>query len=204
MRNKNIGLSALFALAISVSALLLQPGASDADKGGCPNQAAGNGATHAADSSAFGPDKQAERCEAPEVTPTSAPTEGTDIAVTATTLISPDSATAGAAFPVSGSANVKNLGPLVAVLADVTFVLSMPADCTATSPTTVTFQDKSLPVNTNVYIPPWWSVTCTQPGSHEFTLTASVAIDPSQAVTDPNPGNDTGAASDTTTISGGV
>jgi hypothetical protein len=265
MRNRKLLPGALLALAVAGTVLLLQAGGSQADKGGCPNVAAGTGATHASDSSAHGAEKQAARnCSPqvaetpaatpaageaatptpspapepaatpeptpsptpeptpappevtptptptpepeatptpePEATPTPLPAEETDIAVVTTTVNSPDNAVAEVKFTVSGSAELRNQGPVAGVIADVTFALSMPEDCTASTSTTVTVQNTSLAINTNVYIFPRWSVTCAQPGSDLFTLTANVVIDPSQAVVDPDPSNDTGAASDTTAI----
>ena len=111
----------------------------------------------------------------------------------------PSTGVAGVQFSISVSAVLRNNGPEATVLVDTAFVPTLPADCSATFGA-ITIQDSALPLGINVSISRSWMVTCTQPGPHAFTMDAMAAIDPLQPATDPNPGNNSMSANDTTQI----
>jgi hypothetical protein len=106
----------------------------------------------------------------------------------------PASATAGAAFTLRASTDLTNDGPLASVSGNVTFDLTLPADCSATTPTTRTVGNVSLPMSTNVFVSVSWSVTCLQSGSHSFGLVATV-VPASALVADSNPANNSASNS---------
>jgi hypothetical protein len=98
----------------------------------------------------------------------------------------PATGTAGVGFTVSGNVTVRNLGPSAPVLADITFSFAAPADCTISPASPNIVQNRSLPLNSNVFIGRTWTVTCMQPGPHMFGLTVSAAIDSLQPNHDPD------------------
>jgi hypothetical protein len=110
-------------------------------------------------------------------------------------LLPPASATAGIPFFIGGATDDKNLGPTDNVAADVTLVLSLPADCSAATPLSLTIHVVTMPLSITVFNTGGWSVTCLQPGTHQFGLVASVEPS-SPLITDPNPTNNSVTATD--------
>jgi hypothetical protein len=100
----------------------------------------------------------------------------------------------------TGNATLRNLGPDGPALGDVSFDLLTPPDCTVSPPSPDIVQNNSLPVNTNVFIGRVWSVTCSQAGSHDFTLQVSVAPDPVQGAFDPDTTNNSASAGGATIL----
>jgi hypothetical protein len=225
--NRKIGVLLLISTVVAVGLTLGLAGAgpASADKGGCPNDAADNGASHANANSAHGSKKQAARgCSVvdptTDATPTPAPTDEpvTDPTPTPTVEPIPDptptpipadeadvqvigvsvSALAAGAFEgqftfrVGGS--LLNAGPADTALVDTTFSVAAPSACSVSPADHITVEDSSLPVGVGVYIVRGWIVTCVEPGTHQVTANVSVAIDPAQPVSDPDPGNNTGSA----------
>jgi hypothetical protein len=173
-----------------------------AGKGGCPNEAATNGAAHANANSAHGLSKRAASdCQlaepTPEPIPTPEPTDGTDVREVSVTVRAPDSALVGQEFVVRVSASLRNEGPENDVLVDTTFTFGTPPDCFASPPSPVTVEDKALPEGVGVSIGRSWLVSCVEPGTHTFTADVTVTIDPTQSVTDLDMGNNSGSGADT-------
>jgi len=112
-----------------------------------------------------------------------------DIKVTSVTASSPASNGSGSPFIVSATAILHNNSGYGPTNVDTTFTLNLPGDCSTGSANPATVQDTSLAVSTAVPTAPVsWSVTCTSPSSHVFTVTAVAAID-QQHVSDPNGAN---------------
>ncbi len=96
---------------------------------------------------------------------------------------------AGQQFLLSATALLRNLGGASSAIADASFALTAPAGCAFAPAAPVTVQDRTLPFGTEVSVTRTWSVTCSSVGDHSFSVGASVAIDVTQPLTDPNPGN---------------
>jgi hypothetical protein len=96
---------------------------------------------------------------------------------------------------LSATALLRNLGGASSALVDTTFTLTAPAGCSFTGATPVTVQNRTLPLGSDVTITRTWSVTCAPAGDYSFSVGASVAIDPSQTLSDPNPGNNANSGS---------
>jgi hypothetical protein len=71
----------------------------------------------------------------------------------------------------------------------------LPADCSATTPLSLTIPVATMPLSITVFNTGGWSVTCLQPGSHQFGLVASV-VPSNPLITDPNPANNSATATD--------
>lgn len=206
---KNALVISLASVAIAVGVVLFGAASSNADQGGCPNEAAANGAAHAnPQKSAHGAAKQAEHgCIPPEVDPTPAPTPTpppalppADLQVMGVFVNVPSTTTAGVPFAVfSAGGTVRNNGTASTVMADTAFTPTIPADCVAT-PGAFVVQDRWFPVNTNVFISRSWSVTCSAPGPHAFSMGVNVAIDSTQAFSDPNSANNNGVGGGSTQV----
>jgi hypothetical protein len=111
-------------------------------------------------------------------------------------LSPPTGAIANLPFFLPVGSDLRNLGPLATVDGDVTLTLSVPSDCTATTPLSMVLGNTPLPFSMNVFVSGAWTVTCAQQGSHTFGVTSSVK--PSSAgVTDTNPANDSSSNSST-------
>ena len=195
MLKRTVLLSLIAAAGVVATVALFGVAPSSADKGGCPSAAAANGASHANVNSALGAEKQAARgCSdaSPPPTPTPPPTNEADVAMYAVFVNSPATASVGVPFIVSASADLMNNGP-----ANTLFMPTLPPDCSATFGA-VTVEDSSAPMSTTVSISRSWTVTCGQAGDHMFRFDVSVAIDPAQALTDPNPANNSGMGSAST------
>jgi hypothetical protein len=126
----------------------------------------------------------------------------TDIKVTSVTVVSPPTFGAYAPFNVTGQATLHNNGPVGPTNVDTTFTLTMPADCTTGSTNPQMVDNTSLAVSTATLVPAaplTWSVTCTDPGPHVFTVGASVVVDALHVV-DPNGGNNANSGNSTTEI----
>jgi hypothetical protein len=111
----------------------------------------------------------------------------------------PDTALPGESFVVRVSASLRNLGPANSVLVDTTFTFSAPG-CAATPSSPVTVQDTSLPENVGVSIARSWLVSCAQAGTPTLTADVNVAIDASQAISDPDTSNNDGSGNDSTIV----
>jgi|FLYL01.1.fsa_nt_gi hypothetical protein len=137
---------------------------------------------------------------APEPTPTPPPPTGADAKVVAVSVTAPANAAANVQFQVAGAISTHNNGPNSSFLADVTFQLTLPPDCTATTATTSTAFARTLPLSSQVTVNRTWNVTCAQPGAHQFTLNGSVSPNASETAADPNPANNSGVGSAVTVI----
>jgi len=125
-----------------------------------------------------------------------------DIKVTTVTVVSPATFGAYAPFPVTGQATLHNNGPAGPTSVDTTLNLTMPGDCTTSSTNPQVTNNTNLPVSAATLVPAapaTWSVTCTNPGPHVFTVTASVVVDQLHVV-DPTAGNNANTGNDTTEI----
>jgi len=136
----------------------------------------------------------------PTPTPTLTPADGADVIVEGVTVGAPDTALPGESFEVHVRASLRNLGPANAVLVDTTFSFSAPAGCSAVPSAPFIAQDTNLPENVGVSIGRIWLVTCTEAGTYTFTTDVSVAIDASQAITDPDTSNNDGSGNDSTSV----
>jgi len=103
-------------------------------------------------------------------------------------------------FLLTAGVSVHNNGPDGDVIVDTTFNLALPGDCTATSGTTAVVTNRSAPMSVPVFVSRAWNVACAQAGPHQFTVDASVAISAGQALSDPNPANNSGSGSGTTQV----
>lgn len=136
---------------------------------------------------------------APTVAPTPAP-QPADVQVVDASMISPGgTAPLGVQFVLTAGATILNNGPSTPAIVDTTFTPVLPASCSATTVKIV--QDTTLPLGTNVFVSRSWTVTCSQAGTHTFTVNVSVAIDAAQPYVDPNPANNVGSASSATEVS---
>ena len=202
---KNALVISVTSVAIAAGVALFGAASSNADQGGCPNAAAANGAAHANAKSAHGSGQQSERScvvppPVPEPTPTPPPAlPPADLQVMGVFVNVPSTTTAGVQFALSAGVTVRNNGTASTVMADTTFTPTIPGDCLAT-PGAFVVQDRWFPVNTNVFISRSWSVTCANPGPHAFSMGVNVAIDSTQAFSDPNPANNNGAGGGSTQV----
>jgi hypothetical protein len=206
---KNALVISVASVAVGAVVVLFGAASSNADSGGCPNEAAANGAAHANGKSAHGDAKQSERgcvAQAPEPTPEPTPTPPpalppADLQVMGVFVNVPSTATAGVPFAFfSAGATVRNNGTASTVMADTAFTATIPADCVATPGVSVVVQDKWFPVNMNVFVSKSWSVTCAATGPHVFSMGVSAAIDSTQAFSDPNPANNNGTGGGSTQV----
>jgi hypothetical protein len=174
-----------------------------ADEGGCPHEAAGNGAAHANAKSAHGVDKQVARgCsgEEPAATPAPIPGDEADVRVVNVSVSAPDTAPVETQFRIFVGVDVRNDGPADAVLADITLSLGAPPECAVSPAAPVTVEDTSLTRNVGVFVSVGWLVTCSQPGSFVLTADATATIDPLETTSDPNLSNNGGSGDDTTHV----
>jgi len=204
MGRKIVTLLIVSALTLAAAVVFTDTPAATAGKGGCPNDAATEGAAHANVKSAHGSAKQTERgCQVaeptPEPTPTPAPTSGADVRVADVTVSAPDSAPSGEEFAVRVMAGLRNDGPEGKVLVDTTFTFVSPPDCSVSPAIPVTVPDKWLE-DSRVSIARSWLVSCTEAGPHTFTADVTVALDPTELVADPDPTNNSASGNDTTEI----
>src|SRR5439155_13463989 len=124
-----------------------------------------------------------------------------DIKVNSTTVSSPASANKGSPFNVTASASLHNNGSYGPTNVDTTFTLSLPTDCTTSSGNPQTVQDTSLPTSTATTVPAspiTWSVTCSNPSAHSFSVTTTAAVDQLH-VSDPTSANNTNVGNGATT-----
>ena len=106
-------------------------------------------------------------------------------------LTPPANATRNVPFTVPGNVTLRNRGPAGPVLADITFALTGPSDCSISPPPPDIVQNRSLPALTNVFIGRTWTVTCSLPGPHAFGLGVTAVPDPVQAFFDPDTSDNT-------------
>ena len=128
--------------------------------------------------------------------------DAADLAVNSVTVTAPPNSSVGGVFDVTAEVEVENIGPQTPVDADVTTGLVLPPDCTVdpsspdTNPTTDT--GVSMDTQTTFIFPYTWTVTCTQPSNHDFTVNSGIALAAGQPnVLDPNAANDTGTGTGT-------
>ncbi len=127
-----------------------------------------------------------------------------DIKASAVAVNSPALVATGTYFAVTASATLHNNGAFGPANTDATYVLALPADCSATTSTTQTVQDASLAVSTATTVPASplsWSVTCSGTGSHLFSVLTTATLDAAPAI-DPNLGNNQASGQDTTDVTG--
>jgi hypothetical protein len=198
---RKIGVLLLISIMMAVGLTLGLAGAGPAaaDKGGCPNGAAGNRAPHANGNSAHGWEKQAAReCSPeepiPDPTPTPTPTDEADVQVVGVSVSTPVTASSDGQFAIRVGVSLLNAGPADTALVDTTFTFTVPSVCSVSPAGAVTVEDSSLPESVGVFISRGWIVTCLEPGAHEVTANVSVAIDAGQSVGDPDPSNNMGSA----------
>jgi hypothetical protein len=198
---RKIGVLLLISIMMAVGLTLGLAGADPAaaDKGGCPNDAARNGATHANANSAHDSERRAARKCSPEVPipdpiPTPTPTDEADVQVVGVSVSTPVTASSEGQFAIRVGVSLLNAGPADTALVDTTFTFTLPSVCSVSPAGPVTVEDSSLPEGVGVFISRGWIVTCLQPGAHEVTANVSVAIDPAQSVSDPDPSNNMGSA----------
>ena len=124
-----------------------------------------------------------------------------DLKMVSAAVDSPAAASVGVAFDVTASGVVHNNGPDV-LDADVSFTLNLPADCTTSTanPQTTSLFGVAVSANANVAPAVPFSVTCTTPSFHDFSVSAAIAA---VGGADPTPGNNSAnSAPDTTPITG--
>jgi hypothetical protein len=198
--NRKIGALLLIStVAVGLTLGLASVGPAAADKGGCPNDAAGNGASHANAKSAHGYEKLAARgCSTvdpiPDVTPTPVPADEADIEVVGVSVRTPTALSLDGQFVVRVGASLLNAGPADTALVDTTFGFDVPSACSVSPEYPLTVEDSSLPEGVGVYISRGWIVTCLEPGVHQVTANVTVAMDTAQSMSDPDPSNNTGSA----------
>lgn len=112
----------------------------------------------------------------------------------------PANATRLVPFSVPGNVTLRNRGTATPVLSDITFSLTTPPDCTVSPPSPDVIQDRSLPLDTNVFIGRSWNVTCTLSGPHTFSLQVTAFPDAVQGFFDPDTSDDSLAASGSTQV----
>ncbi|KKK99397.1 hypothetical protein LCGC14_2633160, partial [marine sediment metagenome] len=119
-----------------------------------------------------------------------------DLEVLSVTVSGPAEGAVGAAFDVTATVTVRNIGPFGPANADVTATLTLPTGCTTGSSNPQTTQDTSLAVSVNTVVDLTWLVTCTTKGDKTFSVNAgdaSVAVDSGIHVSDSASGNDSNA-----------
>jgi hypothetical protein len=114
-------------------------------------------------------------------------------------VTSPVSVAAGVSFSVNGSANLLNGGPINNVPAAITFTLSGAPGCTFNRAPAIV-NNSGLAMGVSIVASRRWTVTCATPGDHQFTLNVSIAPTGMYAGSDPDPSNNSGSGSDTTTV----
>ena len=101
-----------------------------------------------------------------------------DVALTALNLTVPAGANAGVPFDATVDATIENLIASDPVNTDITISISPPPDCTAAGGNHLVVQDTVVTSGTPVTLPPQiFSVTCTDPSTHSFSVTAVAAAD---------------------------
>ena len=112
----------------------------------------------------------------------------------------PATGTADVGFQVNGNVTVRNFGPAAPVVSDVTFSLTAAADCTIFPAMPDIVQNRSLPLNSNVFIGKAWTVHVYGAGLHMFGLTVSAVIDSLQPNHDPDLTNNSMSVSGSTQV----
>jgi hypothetical protein len=97
-------------------------------------------------------------------------------------------------------ANFHNNGPASSILANATFFLVVPPDCTVLANNPFTVLNRNLPASVSVGMMRSWSVRCTGTGGHNLSANVSVEIAPGQGWTESDPTNNGGSGSGATTI----
>ena len=103
-----------------------------------------------------------------------------------------------AAFQLTANCTITNNGPAAADWSD-SMTLDLPADCSTASPNPAVDSGNLLngqSVNTGAM----WTVTCTDPSNHTFTVNDTVSVTGPLHNVDPNAGNNTGSAQATVAI----
>jgi hypothetical protein len=111
----------------------------------------------------------------------------------------PATGAVGVPIRVTGNVTVRNFGPTAPVIADITFAVSAPSDCTISPVMPDIVQNRSLPLGQNVFIGRVWMVTCLLPGPHQFDVTVTAAPD-LQGYFDPDTTNDSMSNTGTTQV----
>ncbi len=114
---------------------------------------------------------------------------------------SPSSAAIGTPFDVTVTGEVRNNGPVTPANADITALLSMPADCTAAGGSNShTIENQSIATGTPYNVNEVFSVTCTTASFHSLAATISVALDDPAATDTVSTNNQISSSSSTTAI----
>jgi hypothetical protein len=117
--------------------------------------------------------------------------------VTVTTDPTPKAAT-GELFDVTVSVNAINNGLYAPVSGDVTFGLTVPADCTPT-PANYKVENVWLPLGTTPVSHTWQDISCTSTGAHALGGSALVAVDQTH-VSEKTTGNESNTGNGSITI----
>jgi hypothetical protein len=136
----------------------------------------------------------------PTPAPTPIPGPQGDIGVMGLGVTAPATGTRGVAFQVRAGITLRNTGPAQALLADLTYTFTAPADCSVTPAGVVVVQDTNLPLNVNTFVSRAWMVTCSLAGPHTFTVNGVAVPDPGQNGSDPNMANNSAASSGSTQV----
>jgi hypothetical protein len=137
---------------------------------------------------------------APTPTPTASPRPSADVQVIDTSVNAPATAQPGVEFVLTAGSTIRNNGPSTPAIVDTTFTPVLPAFCSATTGVK-TVQNTSLPLAINVFVSRSWMVTCSEAGTHTFTVNVDLAIDAAQPHVDPNLTNNAGTSSTVTEVS---
>jgi hypothetical protein len=127
-------------------------------------------------------------------------TADADLEVSSVTVGSPASSPVATPFSVTADVTLDNNGAFGPVNADASITLNLPPDCSTLDTNPVSVQDTSLAVATPTALPQAaWSVTCTDPSTHNFSVDATVTPDQLH-VADATPANDTASGNSNTDV----
>jgi hypothetical protein len=135
----------------------------------------------------------------PTDTSTPTPVPGADVQVIDVFVISPSNGTAGVPFMITAGSDIFNNGPVTPAIVDTRFTPVLPPSCSSTTGVR-TIENTPLAAGMNVFVSRSWMVTCSAPGSHVFGFNVDITIDSSQVFADPNPANNSGSSSSSTSI----
>jgi hypothetical protein len=122
-----------------------------------------------------------------------------DLKIASVSVDAPATETVGTGFYIHPAAIVHNNGPYTPLLAKATFSLTVPADCfvlplsgpqSHRGATVALSTPVTLDTNSNFETPVLWTVTCDQPGVHNFSVDVLLEFDQAN-LTDLNLANNT-------------
>jgi hypothetical protein len=123
-----------------------------------------------------------------------------DLQKTNCVVTAPASVAANTNFQVSNQCTIKNNGPAAADYSD-SQTLDLPADCTTIS-ANPQVSAGTLNSGQQVNVGGLWTVSCTDPSNHTFTVDDTVGVTGPLHTVDPNSGNNSGSAQATVAITG--